>query len=205
MRMTVDKILLTFTNVVIVFHARNLVFNGIICHFDVRIRIMSTNSKYQIIFNKIASIQCSDEQIDNIKSRYTSEINSKRRLCRIRSLAELLEILEKRDYLNPNNTDPLMQIAVYFGESSVISLLKDYHNKNVVENVSPSRDNHGQCSGTYLLFCAMMVKLNIHFQFLHQCQQTQKKGYTKLLLLTLDKNGLTLLELYIFQKGRLMI
>jgi hypothetical protein len=135
--------------VVIVFHARNLVFNGIICHFHVKIRIiriMSTNSKYQIIFNKIASIQYSDEQIENIKSRYTSEINSKRRLCSITSLTELLEILEKRDYLNPNNTDPLMEIAVYFRESSVISLLKDYHNKNVVENVSPSRDNHGQRS-----------------------------------------------------------
>jgi hypothetical protein len=85
---------------------------------------MSTNSKYQIIFNKIASIQYSDEQIENIKSRYTSEINSKRRLCRIRSLAELLEILEKRDYLNPNNTDPLMEIAEYFGESSVIQSLE---------------------------------------------------------------------------------
>ncbi|XP_044268386.1 uncharacterized protein LOC123013723 [Tribolium madens] len=73
--------------------------------------MMSTNSNYKMVCNEISSIRCSSEQLKILKERYQTVINSTRRLEHIRSLSELIKVLEKRDYLNSGNTKILIDIA----------------------------------------------------------------------------------------------
>ncbi|RZC33371.1 uncharacterized protein BDFB_010838 [Asbolus verrucosus] len=103
---------------------------------------MSSDSTYPTIYNKIANIRCSDVELKNVKFIFESEINSKRRFDAIRSLTDLLRVLEKRDSLNPDKVGPLRVIAKEFQKSSVLHLLDCYnggHSTNTSYNNNDTR------------------------------------------------------------------
>ncbi|EFA04650.1 Fas (TNFRSF6)-associated via death domain [Tribolium castaneum] len=89
-----------------------------------------------MLCNEIASIRCPSEQLKILKERYQTVINSNRRLENIRSLSELIKVLEKRNYLNSSNTQALSDIASEFKQPEVLHSLRNVQ----------IEDNHVNCN-----------------------------------------------------------
>lgn len=99
---------------------------------------MTSVVEYQRLSNLISSKKLSSEQLKFVKEKYISEINSKRRVESIGSLAELLRVLEKRDYLNYDKLDRLYEIAELIGwVIPHVSNNENVHmNGNIEQNVA---------------------------------------------------------------------
>lgn len=115
---------------------------------------MSIYSKYKILCTEVSALHCSKEQFEILKDRYKEVINSNRRFENVNSLPHLLKILEKRDYLNSNNIQVLIDIASDLRKSSLVQKLKQYEagSSGSNENVH-KRDincNKKEYSGNFL-------------------------------------------------------
>lgn len=66
---------------------------------------------YETLFNDIGCLNCTEQQLHSLKSNYREQINSKRRFDSIRTLPQLLKVLENRDYISYDSYQPLVEIA----------------------------------------------------------------------------------------------
>ncbi|KAJ3654709.1 hypothetical protein Zmor_013880 [Zophobas morio] len=75
---------------------------------------MSDHQQYERIYNFLSSLKCADDKVAEIKDVYVDIINSKRRLHAIKSIKDLLKILQKRDHINPEKIGALIGLAECF-------------------------------------------------------------------------------------------
>lgn len=66
---------------------------------------------YDILYHDVGHLNCNDTQLHALKSKYRDQINSKRRFDSIKTLPELLKVLENRDVLSHESYQPLCEIA----------------------------------------------------------------------------------------------
>lgn len=66
---------------------------------------------YETLYQDVCCLNCSVQQIDSIKSVFRDQINSKRRFDTIKTLSQLLKVLENRDFISHDSYEPLIEIA----------------------------------------------------------------------------------------------
>lgn len=90
------------------------------------------NEKYNQFredFLDIAEPFMRSDILDQLKCKYSYQIDSKRKLSRIDDLRTLIKLLEKRDVISYNNIEQLRYISKTFvGETNLESKLIDYEN-----------------------------------------------------------------------------
>lgn len=78
-------------------------------------------------FLSIAESLIDSDILDQLKCNYAYEINSKRKLSRIKDLKTFIRLLEKRDIMSYSNIEPLRYITKkYIHKPDLENKLKDY-------------------------------------------------------------------------------
>lgn len=89
-----------------------------------------SNLKEQVIFN----VGIHDNQgnlLDHLKEFYKGEIDSNRRFEQIKTIGQLLRILEIRDVLSEDNIAPLKEIATRINNKELLKKINDYEISHV--------------------------------------------------------------------------
>ncbi|KAM7357692.1 fas-associated death domain protein [Cochliomyia hominivorax] len=80
----------------------------------------------------VANDQTVQDNLENLKSLFRSDISSVRNMMRIRTVADLLDCLERHDSLSPYNIEPLREVADLCG-GALEDLVASYYVPNTPE------------------------------------------------------------------------
>ncbi|XP_053602320.1 fas-associated death domain protein [Plodia interpunctella] len=89
-----------------------------------------TVSEYSLIKQKImlcvSSTDRMNQTIDELKQYFQNTINSPRRLERIKTIGQLLHVLETRDHLSESNVYSLKHIAQFVNDQELLNKINAY-------------------------------------------------------------------------------
>ncbi|XP_013187781.1 uncharacterized protein LOC106132792 isoform X1 [Amyelois transitella] len=90
---------------------------------------MTVSEYFHIKQQVMLSVSSSDrlnQTINELKEYFKEKINSPRRCEQIKTIGQLLHVLEIRDLLSENNVQALKYIALYLSDQGLVDKLNDY-------------------------------------------------------------------------------
>ncbi|XP_063985100.1 uncharacterized protein LOC135166610 isoform X1 [Diachasmimorpha longicaudata] len=115
---------------------------------------LSRQSKFTELiqyFVEISAPHVTGEVLEMIKEYYSGVIDSKRDRARVKDIAGLLRILEKRDVLRYDSIEPLKQIAIQCIRDTILIQRLDCYEAEIKNERPLLPINHYKYSGEYLV------------------------------------------------------
>ncbi|KRT82358.1 hypothetical protein AMK59_4893 [Oryctes borbonicus] len=81
-------------------------------------------NEYETIIQNFSRVSCTNEELELLKTKYSSDVSSERALERCRSVFDLIKLLEKRDVFSVDDIGALKVIAHILNRMDTLNVIE---------------------------------------------------------------------------------